>query len=84
VAKHSTNLGHCIQLHDTTIHSTKPRYIDQVIREAIKIKLHLNNMNREDVAFASAGHRSPSSTLSKDVGCIDWSIASSYLATSPF
>jgi hypothetical protein len=48
VAKHSINLGHNIQLQDTTILSTKSRYMDWMIREAIKIELHLNNMNRED------------------------------------
>jgi hypothetical protein len=47
MAEHSINLGHCIQLHNTTILSTKPIYRDRNIREATKIALHPNNMNRE-------------------------------------
>jgi hypothetical protein len=31
-------LGHCIQLHHTAILSTKPRYMDHIIREAIEIE----------------------------------------------
>jgi hypothetical protein len=46
VAKHSINLGH-IQLQNTSILSTKSRYMDQMIREATD-ELHLNNMNREN------------------------------------
>jgi hypothetical protein len=41
--------------------------MDRMIREAIQIELHLNNMNRED-AFALASHGSLSSTLSKHIG----------------
>jgi hypothetical protein len=48
VAKHSINLGHRIQLQDTTILSTKYRYMDWMIKDATEIELHLNNMNRED------------------------------------
>jgi hypothetical protein len=42
------NLGDRIQLHHTTILSTKPRYMDRIFREAIEINLHPNNINRED------------------------------------
>jgi hypothetical protein len=48
VAEHSINLGHRIQLQNTTILSTKPRYMDCIIKEAIEIELHPNNMRRED------------------------------------
>jgi hypothetical protein len=48
VAVYSISLGHCIQLQDTTILSTKSRHMDWMIREATEIELHPNNMNRED------------------------------------
>jgi hypothetical protein len=48
VAEQSINLGHRIQLQNTTILSTKHRYMDRIIWEAIEIELHPNNMNRED------------------------------------
>jgi hypothetical protein len=48
VAEHSINLGHTIQLQNTTILSTKPRYMDRIIREGTEIELHPNNMNREE------------------------------------
>jgi hypothetical protein len=48
VAEHSISWGHRIQLQDTKILSTKSRYMDRLIKEAIEIKLHLNIMNRED------------------------------------
>jgi hypothetical protein len=44
VAEHSINLGH----QDTSILFTKSRYMDLIIREAIEIELHPNNMNTED------------------------------------
>jgi hypothetical protein len=46
MVKHSINLGHHIQLHNTTILSTKPTDMDHIIREAIEIQLHPSNMNR--------------------------------------
>jgi hypothetical protein len=48
VAEHIIILGHCIELWDTTILSTKSIYIDQIIRESIDIELHPNNVNRKD------------------------------------
>jgi hypothetical protein len=48
VAEHSINLGHCMQLHNTSIVAKKSRYMDRIIREAIELKLHPNNINKED------------------------------------
>jgi hypothetical protein len=53
MAEDIISLGHRIQLQDTTVLSTKSRYMEWMIREAILIKLHLNSMNREDVLCLS-------------------------------
>jgi hypothetical protein len=37
-----------IQLQNTKILSTQSKYIDRLIKEAIEIELHPNNMDRED------------------------------------
>jgi hypothetical protein len=47
-AEHSINRGHWIQLQKTSILAKKLRWMDLIIREAIEIELHPNNMNRED------------------------------------
>jgi hypothetical protein len=49
VAEHSGDLGHRIQFHSTSILASTTPYMDRIIRKAIEIELHPNNMNREVV-----------------------------------
>jgi hypothetical protein len=56
MVEYSVNLGHRIQ--NISILSTKPRYTDRIVREAILIELSPNNMNREDGFYLSHGNLS--------------------------
>jgi hypothetical protein len=47
VVEHRVDLRHRIQFHNISILAPKTQYMDHVIREAIEIELHPNNMNRE-------------------------------------
>jgi hypothetical protein len=65
IAEHIVDLGHRIQFHKTSILTTKTRYMDHIVREAIQIELHPNNMNRE-VSFCLS-HGSLSSVPSRNL-----------------
>jgi hypothetical protein len=58
VAELGINLGHRIQLQNTSILATKNRYMDQIIMDATEIELHSDNMNRE-VGFCLSKSRKP-------------------------
>jgi hypothetical protein len=42
------NHNHVIKFKDTRILSIEPGYTERLIREAVELEFHPNNMNRED------------------------------------
>jgi hypothetical protein len=70
VTEHSVDLGHHIQFHNTSALAMKIQYMDLIVREAIEIELHRNNMNRE-VSFCLSKSWTPliCSLKKPDTGC---------------
>jgi hypothetical protein len=84
VAEHFINLGHRINLQDTTIPSTKPTYMDWIMSGANKTEQHPNNMKREDSLPLSRSLKPLNHTLrGQDAAGIGCSVASPYLTAKP-
>jgi hypothetical protein len=59
-------MGYHIQFHNTSILATKTQYMYRIVREAIQIELHPNNMKRE-VGFLLASYGSLPSAPSRNI-----------------
>jgi hypothetical protein len=48
VVEHSIKFGHQIKFKDTEILAKTAGYMNKLVKEAAEIRLHLNNINREE------------------------------------
>jgi hypothetical protein len=48
VAEHSIDSGHRIEFNETEVLAKTSRYMDRLVKEATKINLHPDNINREE------------------------------------
>jgi hypothetical protein len=45
VKEHSTESGHCIIIQDTKIVDKASRYTNLLVKEAVELRLHVNNVS---------------------------------------
>jgi hypothetical protein len=62
VEEHNTESGHWIKFHETEMLAKTSGYIDRFVTASTEIKLHLNNINREE-GFIHSKAWNPSNRL---------------------